>query len=368
MQNEPIRILIVDGKLICGGVEAFLMNIYRHIDRDKVQFDFLVHYKEKFFYDDEVEKLGGKIYRLTFRNDRNIIKYIHDLNCFFKEHKEYNTVWGNMDGLAKIYLKIAKKNGVKTTICHSHVTNPGNSLKGLIKRLLKKGVYKYADYRFACSTEAGKYLFEANDFQLVPNAIELNKFSFNEEIREKIRQKHNWNDCFVIGHIGRFFTEKNHEYIVNIFEKILYKEPNARLCLCGDGDNKTKIENILKHKGINDKVIFTGNISNVNEYYQAFDVFILPSLYEGLPVTGIEAQTSGLKCFFSNNITREVGLIEENVNFLPIGNQNIDIWVKKIIDSKKYKRVDETSKIRKNGYFIDDLSRELEALFLKLEK
>ena len=136
--DYPIRVLIVNGKMICGGVEAFIMNIYRHIDRTKVQFDFLVHYKERFFYDDEIEKLGGKIYRLSFRNDKNFFKYKHDLNKFFKEHKEYSIVWGHMDGLAAIYMRSAKKNGIKTTIAHAHITSAERSLKGLVKRFLRK--------------------------------------------------------------------------------------------------------------------------------------------------------------------------------------------------------------------------------------
>ena len=184
--NEPVRVLIVDGKLICGGVESFIMNIYRHIDRTKVQFDFLVHYKERFFYDEEVERLGGKIYRLSFRNDNNYFKYKKDLKDFFNTHKEYKTVWGHMDGLASIYLKVAKKCGVKTTIAHSHITSAEKSFKGFIKRLLKGKVWKYADYRFACSTEAGKYLYGNKEFQLIPNAIETERFQYDQEVRIKI--------------------------------------------------------------------------------------------------------------------------------------------------------------------------------------
>ena len=235
MENIPKRMLIIDGKLICGGVESFLMNIYRNIDRTKIQFDFLVHYRDKFYYDDEIESLGGKIYRLSFRNDKNIFKYIHDLKLFFREHPEYDIVWGHMDGLASIYLKIAKECNVKTTICHSHITSSEYSLKGCIKGFLKRNVWKYCDYRFACSTEAGKYLYGTHDFQIINNAIDVNRFLFNLTSREKIRNLNNWNDKIVIGHIGRFFPQKNHTYLLDIFEKITKLDNDFVLCLCGFG-------------------------------------------------------------------------------------------------------------------------------------
>lgn len=354
-KNEPIRILIVDGKLICGGVEAFLMNIYRRIDKTKMQFDFLVHYNEKFHYDDEIEKMGGKIYRLSFRNDKNYFKYIRDLKRFFVEHKEYNIVWGHMDGLARIYLKIAKKQGVKTTICHSHITSSEHSIKGILKSILKNNVWKYCDYRFACSTEAGKYLYGNHDFQLIHNAIDIEKFSYNQQIRNKVREENNWKNKVVIGHIGRFFPQKNHYYLIEIFDRISSLDDDFVLCLCGDGEEKENIKNLINEKGLQDKVKFTGNVSNVSDYYQAFDIFVMPSLYEGLPVTGIEAQTSGLKCIFSDTITKEVNLVNENTMFLPIGDENISKWVKYIIENKTYDRSDCSSIIRSKGYSIDDL-------------
>lgn len=356
MENsEQLRILIVDGKLICGGVESFLMNIYRHLDRSKIQFDFLVHYKERFFYDDEVEKLGGKIYRLSFRNDKNLLKYQKDLKNFFIKHKEYQIVWGHMDGLASIYLKIAKECGVNTTICHSHITSPENSLKGFIKMLLKCSTYKYCDFRFACSTEAGKYLYGNHDFNLIPNAIETEKFSFNKEAREKIRKANGWESKIVIGHIGRFFAQKNHNYLIKIFERVS-KDEQFVLCLCGDGEERENIQKLVIKKGLSSRVTFTGNISNTNEYYQAFDIFVMPSLYEGLPVTGIEAQTSGLKCIFADTITPEVNLVKDNVYFIPIGYENIDKWTSCIENIKDYVRRDCSEIIAQSGYSITKLA------------
>lgn len=357
--KEPIRILIVDGKLICGGVESFLMNIYRHIDRTKVQFDFLVHYKERFYYDDEIESMGGKIYRLSFRNDNNYFKYKKDLKEFFLSHPEYSIVWGHMDGLASIYLSVAKQCGIKTTICHSHITQAENSFKGLLKRCLRKNVWKYCDYMFACSTEAGKYLFGNHPFHLVNNAIEIDKFSFDNRVRSEIRNKYHWESKVVIGHIGRFFPQKNHSFLIDIFDNLVKTDEDFVLCLCGDGEDKKMIEELCESKKIKDKVYFMGNVKNAHDYFQAFDIFVMPSLYEGLPVTGVEAQTSSLKCIFSDTITQEVNLVRDNVEFLPIGNDAVDKWVDAIKKNKVYNRVDCSETVINRGYSIDQLANKI---------
>lgn len=329
--QEPIRVLIVNGKMICGGIESFIMNIYRHIDRSKVQFDFLVHYKERFFYDDEIESMGGKIHRLTFRNDNNYFKYKKDLKRFFQENPQYQIVWGQMEGLASIYLKEAKKAGVKVTIAHSHITSAERSLKGLIKRILRKNVNKHADYKFACSTEAGRYLFGKQPFTLIANAVKTERFLFDAETRERIRRDQGWDEeHFVLGHIGRFNAQKNHKYLIDIFAEYVKRNANARLCLCGDGELMPSVKEYAGKKGVLDKITFTGNIPNVNEYYQAFDIFVMPSLYEGLPVSGIEAQVSGLPCLFADTITREAGILEDRTQFLPI-TQSPEIWAEAIV-------------------------------------
>ncbi len=368
MENkEPIRILIINGKMICGGVESFIMNLYRRIDRSKIQFDFLVHYKERFFYDDEIEKLGGKIYRLSFRNDNRFFKYKKDLKLFFKEHKEYKIVWGQMDGLMSVYLKQAKKYGNNViTIAHSHIAGAEKSLKGLIKRFFKKGVGKVADYRFACSTEAGKYLYGKKDFKIFPNAIDTKKFDFSQEKREKIRKEFSLpSNAFVIGHVGRFNEQKNHEFLIKIFNEVVKKDERAVLMLCGDGELKEKISMQVNALNLQDRVIFVGNVNNVNEFYSAFDVFVMPSLYEGLPVSGIEAQTSGLKCLFSDTITKETQLVVENVYFKSIKASPSE-WAEKIISISVYKRESKRLEVAKTGYDVYDEISKLENFFWSL--
>ena len=355
--QEPIRILIVNGKMICGGIEAFVMNIYRHLDTSRIQFDFLVHYKERFFYDDEIEARGGRIHRLTFRNDNNVFKYKRDLADFFKSHPEYQIVWGHMEGLAGIYLKAAKKAGVRTTIAHSHITSAERSLKGLVKRFLRRGIPKYADYRFACSTEAGRYLYGKRDFELIPNAIDTSRFLFNAEIREAVRAKHDWQDKFVVGHIGRFNEQKNHRYLIDIFAEYAKTHGDAVLCLCGDGELMPEIKERVAAKGLTDRVLFTGNIPNANEYYQAFDVFVMPSLYEGLPVSGVEAQTAGLPCLFADTITPEVGLLSDRISFLSI-EQEPKAWAEALAAIPRPSRVLEAGAMPAD-YDIHNLTRRL---------
>lgn len=362
MAQEPIRVLIVNGKMICGGIESFIMNIYRHIDRTKLQFDFLVHYAQRFFYDDEIERLGGKIHRLTFRNDNNFFKYKKDLANFFRSHPEYQIVWGQMEGLASIYLKAAKKAGVKTTIAHSHITSAEKSLKGLVKRFLRRNVYKYADYRFACSTEAGKYLFKNHDFTLIPNAIDTQRFAYNEAVRIRIREEKGWTDKFVVGHIGRFNEQKNHRYLIEIFDEYHKLNANSALCLCGDGELMPEIKKLVESKGLTENVCFTGNIPNVNEFYQAFDCFVMPSLYEGLPVSGVEAQTSGLPCLFADTITREVALLPDRISFLSI-KQSPAIWAEQIKMNEPLERWDCFFCVKQQGYDLSTLAKKITIMF-----
>ncbi|MCM1225190.1 MAG: glycosyltransferase, partial [Lachnospiraceae bacterium] len=300
-------------------------------------------------------------------NDNNYFKYKRDLKKFFKEHQEFSIVWGHMDGLASIYFKVAKKCGIKSTIAHAHITSSEKSLKGFIKRLLKKNISKYADYRFACSTEAGNYLYGKNDFELVPNAIDTSKFRFNAEMRNNIRKKYSWEDKIVLGHVGRFNDQKNHRFLIRIFKCLSEYKNNYVLCLCGDGENRNSIEQQVINLNLNDRVFFMGNISNVNELYQAFDLFLMPSLYEGLPVSGIEAQSCGLNCVFSDTITREVSLVQDKVKFLSLKNSP-DYWAQIINSFIDYERFDMAETVRKAGYDINYESVKLQNFFNKIKQ
>lgn len=362
--NKPIRILNFVPNMRAAGIETFIMNVYRNIDRSKVQFDFIVHNKRREFFDDEIEKLGGKIYRLTYKDDKNIFKYIKDLDNFFKEHKEYKIVHGHMQSMMPLYLYIAKKNNVPVRIAHSHNGSYEKSLKGFILHIFSRFSKKFSTQNLACSDTAGKYLFGNDDYDVIFNGINTEKFEFNEKIREEKRKELNIQDKFVIGHIGRFELQKNHEYIINIFSEICKEKSNCVLMLVGEGKLEEKIKEKVKNLNLEKNVIFLGVRNDLNKLYNAFDCFILPSLYEGLPVVGVEAQINNLPCIFSDNITKEVK-IQESTKFLNIENNNISNWANTIINSKRTEVQDRSNY---NTFDITQIAKKLENLYFDLLK
>lgn len=362
---EQVRILHVVPNMNSGGLENLIMNLYRNIDRSKIQFDFLVHYQKKGIFDDEIEKLGGKIYRFTFREDNNIIKYIRDLNKFFKEHTEYKIVHGHMASLGYIYLGIAKKYKVPVRIAHSHGTSYLKTLKGYVKFI----TFKFAKYKsnvnFACSTEAGQYLFgKKRKFEFIPNAIDMQKFEYNKKIREEVRRKLGIDDKIVIGNVGRFNLQKNHKFIIDIFNGVRKKKKEVILLLVGDGELHKDIEKQIQQLGIEEDVKLLGVRKDTNELYQAMDIFLMPSLFEGLPLAGVEAQASNLKCFFSNTITREVQ-ISNNIEFLSL-ELKAEQWADIIIKNFNYDR--KNVKITNRNFDIKNLAKQMEKRYIEYNK
>jgi len=334
---EKIRILHVVPNMNSGGIENLIMNIYRNIDREKIQFDFLVHYKQKGVFDEEIEKLGGKIYRCSICEDKNVFKYIKELNRFFASHPEYKVVHGHMASLGFIYLRIAKKYKVPIRIAHSHGTSHLKTIKGYIKFLTFKLIKYQANVNFACSTEAGNYLFgRKRKFEIIPNAIDMEKFQYNETIRNEVRKELGITDEFVIGNVGRFNLQKNHLFLLHIFKEIIKQKENSILLLIGIGELEQKIREEIKILHLEDKVKLLGLRKDVMRLYQAMDIFLMPSLFEGLPLTGVEAQTSKLRCYFSDAITKEV-MISNNVEFIPI-ELGAKRWADEILQNAKYDR------------------------------
>lgn len=325
----PIRILNVVPNMRAAGIETFIMNVYRNIDRNKVQFDFLVHNEKKEFYDDEIEKLGGKIHRLTFKDDKNIFKYIRDLNNFFKNHKEYTIVHGHMQSMMPLYLLIAKINGVKIRIAHSHNGNYEKTIKGTILHIFSRFARLFSTHNFACSDVAGKYLFGKNSYDIIYNAIDIDKFVFDGKVREEVRKKMCVENKFVIGHIGRFELQKNHRYLLKIMESLRDRK-DIVLWLIGEGKLESDVKEYIVSNNLEEQVIILGLRNDVHKLYQAMDLFLLPSLYEGLPVVGIESQISGLNCIFSNNITSELKKTSK-VEYIGISNEELQLWSESII-------------------------------------
>ncbi|MDY4574172.1 MAG: glycosyltransferase family 1 protein [Intestinibacter sp.] len=359
--SEPIRILQVVTYMGRGGLETMLMNYYRNIDRSKVQFDFLTHRYEKADYDDEIEALGGKIYHLPRLNPFSR-SYLSALDSFFKEHSEYQVVHCHQDCLSGVVLKVAKANGVRFTIAHAHSASQDKNLKYLIKVIAKKNIKKYSDQLFACGDEAGKWMFETDDFKVINNAIDTDLYTYNQEKSLEVRRKLGIEGKFVVGHVGRFNYPKNHKFIVDVFDDVCKIESDSVLMLVGDGDMRGEIEDKVKALGLEDKVKFMGVRSDVTELMQAMDVFLFPSLYEGLPVTMVEAQASGLKCIISDKVPTECALTD-NVQVVKL-EDSPKIWANQVLEYKNYERRNTKQDIEKANFDIKTNAKWLQEFYL----
>ena len=363
---EPIRVLQVLHGMDCGGAENMIMNLYRNIDRSKVQFDFLVHTRKKCFFDDEIKSLGGRIFHVPYYKVVNHFTYKKLLEIFFKKHPEIKIVHGHLGSCAHVYLDVARKSGCYA-IAHSHNTLPTNkSIKNTLYRLFSLRTRKVADFYFGCGRQAGldrfgEKIVSSDKFQVLNNAIDTKRYIFDPDTRERMRKEMELEDSFVIGHIGRFNYQKNHEFLIDIFNEISKKEPKARLLLVGDGDLRPEIESKISRLGISDKVIMTGVRSDVPDLLQTMDCFVFPSHYEGLPVTVVESQAAGLKCFISEAVTREVD-ITGRCEFLHIDNP--EDWAGKIL-SCNLKKVDTYEQIKAAGYDINTTAKQLQKFYLQ---
>lgn len=360
---EPIRILHVVTYMGRGGLETMIMNYYRHIDRSAVQFDFLVHREFQADYDDEIATLGGRIYRLP-----QLIpwsgSYKKALNQFFADHPEYRIVHVHQDCLSSVILRAAKQRGVPIRIAHSHTSNQDKNLKYPIKLYYRRQIPTYATHLFACGQDAGAWMFRGAPFQIVNNAIDAKKYRYDPVQAKQIREELGIpDDSFVIGHVGRFVSLKNHKFLVDIFAEIQKKQENTRLLLVGDGDLRDETERKVSALGLNEKVIFAGVRSDVPELLQAMDAFVFPSMYEGLPVTMIEAQAAGLPCYISDKVPLEckiTGLVTQ----IPLQTP-AEQWAEQILADQKLKRNDTYNEIIAAGFDIVQQAQWLQDFYLK---
>ncbi len=312
-----IRVLQCVNNMHRAGLETMLMNYYRHIDRNKIQFDFFTHRPTRSEYDDEIEDLGGKVYYAPRLYPQNYPAYFRYMKSFFLEHPEYRIIHSHIDAMSYLPLMAAKKAGVPIRIAHSHNTSIDKDFKYLMKEAFRWQLpYVATDY-LACGTEAGKFLFGHRDFQIIPNAIDTSGFRFSIETRDAIRRSLGIENAFVIGCVGRLTAQKNILFLINVFYEICKADTNSVLLVIGGGNEENELKALTKKLGISERVLFLGIRSDVNALYQAMDVFVMPSLFEGLPVVGIEAQFSDLHCVFSSNITREVS-ISEKAHFISL--------------------------------------------------
>ena len=364
MQEKQIRILQILSSLNQGsGVLQVILNWHKNIDRTKIQFDYLYFIEMPVNCKKEIENLGGKCYKLPYPSFLKPWIFIKAVKQFFKNYK-YNTIHSHVIHLSFFFYPIAKFYGVKSIIQHSHATKWSDKfLNGLRNRFLFFFARPFITKKIACSNLAGKFLFKKN-YMLINNGIDTEKFKFNKVIRNKIREELNIKNEFIIGHVGRFSHEKNHNFIVDIFNEIFKQDQNSILLLVGDGPLKKEIEEKVNRLNLSDNVIFTGTKCNVNDYYQAMDVFILPSFQEAFPVVAIEAQTSGLPCIFSDKMTNKVILCNsKQLNLNLFAKQ----WANEILKYKGFVRKNESDIIKKKGFDIKENIKQIENLYLQLE-
>lgn len=360
--SSPLRILHVLAGMNRGGAESFVMNVYRNIDRKKVQFDFILFRKEECDFNQEIRDLRGEIYWIPRYNGKNHFIFKRAWNKFFKEHSDYKIIHGHVRSTASIYLKIANKNGL-TTIAHSHNTSSGKGLDAIVKNVLQYPIKTIADHCFACSKSAGLWLFGENtNFHVLNNAIDTTKFIFNDNIRDGKREELGIKSKFVIGHIGRFHIQKNHTFLIDVFKELHDKNEDAVLLLVGDGELRSSIEKKIKVLKLVDNVILTGVRSDIPELLQAMDVFVFPSLFEGLGIVVVEAQAAGLPCIIADTIPQEAHVTDliENLSL----NDSSAIWTNKILEQINHKRKDTYQEIVKCRYDIKEIVKWLEDFYL----
>lgn len=372
--NEPIiRVLHITEMLSAAGIESFIMNMYRNIDRDKVQFDFLVLRNEKEFYDEEIKSLGGKKY-FVHSNIKNtwlrILNEAHQIEEFLKTHPYEIVHIHYTTPLRAPYLLAAKKAGVATRIYHAHsaAVSGKSKLKLLFYEYYRKKIVKWGTTWFACSKAAAEWIFpeqllQAGNVEIVHNGIDTERFKYNASKRNMIRKQLGLEYSFTLVHTGRFIEQKNQLLILDIFKELKSIHSDAKLLLLGKGELLEKTKEKARRLGIDNDVLFLGVRKNVEDYLSAADCYVMPSLYEGLPVAAVEAECSGLPTVLSENITKEVQLTN-NVLFISL-DESAEYWSKQIYRFKEALRSDSSMDIVNKGYSIQSEAKKLQQYYEK---
>lgn len=360
-----VRVLNIIASMNQGGAENFIMNVYRNINRDKFQFDFCMAKKESGFFEDEIRQLGGKIYKLDDITKIGIGKFRRKFANILEENK-YDIVHCHMSAWCWVFLPIAKKKNVGIRIAHSHISSVTmKTCKGVINNLMayyvKTTHNMYTNVLFACSDNAADWLFGKREKHavVVKNGIDTKKFIYNEEKRINLRDELGIvSDETLIGHVGRFTTQKNHSFLIEIFKEYHKSNVKSKLLLIGNGELQETIRRKVKEYHLENEVIFAGNLGNVYDYMSAMDIFLFPSLYEGLGIVLIEAQCSGLKCIISDTIPSEADGTEL-ITRCSI-QDSPTIWSEQIQKAEGYIRESHDRQLSDAGYDIHSTVKTLE--------
>lgn len=365
------RILQIAGMRHRAGIENFIMNVVDNIDTSRIQIDFLYTWTERGPFDDRLERKGCKLYRIDSygKNPIKIISHTKQLYNLLKNNKDIgavhihgNTAIGCLDAC------IAKISGIKRVIVHSHNSGVGSFRSKLLHKIIKRIIDPFIDDRFACSEQAWNWMFlKHNKYsgvnKIIQNGIDTKKYVFNKDIRKYQKEKWGLKENLTVGFVGRLTEQKNPLFLLEIFNSLLKFEPKAKLMIVGDGEYKEVMQKKVLELNIDEQVIFTGVQPNVNDLMQAMDVFILPSVWEGLGIVLIEAQAAGIPCIVSDIIAEEV-LITNLITKISL-KENVDSWAKTILNAIKYnEKLDTYKEIVHSGFDIKTTAEWLEAFYL----
>ncbi len=355
-----IRVLHCVVGMNYGGYETFIMNVYRNINRQKVQFDFITSLEGVF--DDEIKSLGGRVYRIPFITKVGPFGYNKHLKNFLQKHSEYKILHSHMDKFSGMTVRAAYNCNVPIRIAHSHSTdNEGSFAYKLVKNYYGSMINRYCNHRFACSEPAGEWLFGDKSFYVVKNGIDIKRYLPNNSVRQEVRKELGLKNSFVVGHVGRFMSAKNHLFLIEVFAQLKTLKPNAMLLLVGDGETKQSIATRAKELEVEKDIIFYGTTDNVAKVLQAMDVFVFPSTHEGLGIALVEAQAAGLGCIAADTVPTETDFTG-NVKYLSL-NLSVKSWAEQIAGHNGIKN--DISNLATNaGYDISDTADYLERYYI----
>ena len=365
-----LRVLHSVSNMARAGIETMLMNYYREIDRSQIQFDFLANKPVPGEYDEEIRGMGGRVFVSPGLNPLHFPQYRRFVADLLHENPDIRIVHAHNEAMGYYALQSAKDAGLRVRIAHAHNTQIIRDYKYPLKLVCKQLLPGAATDYWSCGRDAGIYYYGEKRWNesgfILRNAIDLPRFGFRPEVRERQRQRHGLENCFVVGHVGRFNVQKNHSRLLSIFAEIAKSVPEARLALIGTGELEQAVKEQARTLGIEDKTLFLGQMGDVSEWYQAMDCFVLPSLFEGLPVVGIEAQAAGLPCVFSDRVTDEV-LLSPDSRRVSLEADDSE-WAREIMAARQPEadRAQGMDIVRQAGYDIHTEARKLQQIYLEM--
>ena len=364
-----IRVLQVIGVMDRGGAETMVMNLYRAVDRTKIQFDFLVHEQREGDYDAEIRQLGGRFFRLPRFTGVNAVAYRRLVRAFFAEHPEFRVVHGHIGSCAPIYLSEAKRAGA-FCIAHSHAQNFEGGLAGLAFRVVARPVRGVADYFMACSREAGLDRFGAaivsgDRFSIVPNGIAVTRYACDQAAHEAAKAALGLAGHAVVCHAGRLIPVKNHAFLLDVFARVHERVPEAVLVCAGRGELESQLKERVAELGLSDSVRFLGVVDNVPEVLRAADAFVFPSVKEGLPLAVVEAQAAGLPTTMSTGVP-DLALVSDRARRIPL-DEGADAWAAFVLDdldrAAQLARTDAADQVRAHGFDIVETAARVSSFY-----